>query len=200
VLGAGATALGYDANGNLSYKLTDGQADLFVFNHENRLQEIQRNGVTLESYLYDADGQRVQKTNNGVETFYPFPHYEVSVSGGVATDVTKYYFFNGQRVTMRKHDVLSYLHVDHLGSTLLAPNANGNVVDNNQPHYHAYGREHLPNVATLPTDHTFTDQKQDATGLLAFNARYYDSRTGCVHCIAYTRSRADDRVRLPSVY
>jgi YD repeat-containing protein len=98
--------LGYDANGNLSYKLTDGQADLFVFNHENRLAEIQRNGVTLESYLYDDAGQRVKKTSNGVETFYPFPHYEVEVNAGVTTE-TKYYFFGSQRMAMHKNGVLT---------------------------------------------------------------------------------------------
>jgi hypothetical protein len=118
----------------MHYSLTDGQADVFVFNHENRLQAIQRNGVPLESYVYDPDGQGVKKTAGSVETFYLFPHYEVSVGGGGTTDVTKYYFFNGQRVAMRKNGVLSYLHADHLGSTLLATDASGGV-DNNQPRY-----------------------------------------------------------------
>jgi RHS repeat-associated protein len=31
---------------------------------------------------------------------------------------------------------------------------------------------------TLPTDHTFTGQKRDGTGLLYFNARYYDPSLG----------------------
>jgi RHS repeat-associated protein len=31
---------------------------------------------------------------------------------------------------------------------------------------------------TLPTDRTFTGQKQDSTGLLYFNARYYDPALG----------------------
>ncbi len=35
---------------------------------------------------------------------------------------TKYYSFAGQRVAMRKDGVLTYLHSDHLGSTVLETN------------------------------------------------------------------------------
>jgi hypothetical protein len=42
-----SAAYGYDANGNVSYKLTSSQADLFIFDHENHLTEIKRNGVEL---------------------------------------------------------------------------------------------------------------------------------------------------------
>ena len=41
------------------------------------------------------------------------------------TTITKYYFFNGQRVAMRQNGTLTYLHGDHLGSASLATTAIG---------------------------------------------------------------------------
>jgi hypothetical protein len=40
--------------------------------------------------------------------------------------------------------------------------------------HHAYGTTRAGNTADLNTDRTFTGQKQDGTGLLYYNARYYD--------------------------
>jgi YD repeat-containing protein len=149
----------YDATERLDSKAVANNGEFLGFKRVEityyalELNAVSGTGVD-ERYLYDPDGQRIKKTSNGVETFYPFAHYEVEVNGGTITE-TKYYFFGSQRVAMRKNGVLSYLHADHLGSTLLATDASGAVVDNNQPRYYAYGRERLPNVAGLPTDHSF---------------------------------------------
>ena len=44
-------------------------------------------------------------------------------------------------------------------------------------HCHACGKDRNPN-ATVPTDNRFTGQKEDGTGLVFKNARYYDPVTG----------------------
>jgi RHS repeat-associated protein len=169
-------AYGYDVNGNVSYKLVNGQADLFTFDHENRLTTITRNGVVLESYIYDADGQRVKKTVGATSTYYFFPHYEVS-GDGVTTTITKYYFFAGMRIAMRTGSTLYYLHGDHLGSTSLATDSSGGVGNPVRDQgYYAYGR--YRRGGTLPTDHKFTGQKLDGSGLYYYGARYYDPQIG----------------------
>jgi RHS repeat-associated protein len=43
---------------------------------------------------------------------------------------------------------------------------------------HAYGTTRAGNTANLKSDRTFTGQKQDGTGLLYYNARYYDPALG----------------------
>jgi guanyl-specific ribonuclease Sa len=40
-------------------------------------------------------------------------------------------------------------------------------------YYHAYGTIRAGNTADLKSDRTFTGQKQDGTGILYYNARYY---------------------------
>ena len=76
-----------------------------------------------KSYFYHAKPNglpvRIKKTSNGVSTYYISPLFEVTGS-----DVIRYYYFNGQRVAMHNNSpstngVLTYLHTDHLGSTVM---------------------------------------------------------------------------------
>ena len=102
----------------------------------------------------------------------------VVASAVAATTITKYYYFNGQRVSMRTNASgpwLHYdLHTDHLGSTVLTTNQGGVVISNQR--YYAYGRTRYGNISI--TDQRFTGQKQDSTGLQYYNARYYDPDLG----------------------
>jgi RHS repeat-associated protein len=162
--------LGYlwDANGNLTARLGVGGHQYLTWDAENHLASI--SGGVSKSYLYDADGVRVKKVApNGAATYTPFPHYEVS--GGV---VTKYYFFAGQRIAMKRDGVLTYLHADHLGSIVATTNISGALTSSRG--YRAYGN--YRRGGDLPTDYRFTGQKQDASGLIYMNARYYDPVLG----------------------
>jgi RHS repeat-associated protein len=87
---------------------------------------------------------------------------------------SKYYLFNDQRIALRKNGVLTYLHSDHLGSTVLESNT-GNTNTTDQKYY-AYGRQR--DSAPVTTDYRFTGQKEDASGLYYYNARYYDPAIG----------------------
>jgi RHS repeat-associated protein len=64
------------------------------------------------------------------------------------------------------------LHPDHLGSTAQATDSSGGIVANQG--YWDYSKYRLGSA--LPTDHRFTGQKLDATGLMYYGARYYDRR------------------------
>jgi RHS repeat-associated protein len=86
--------------------------------------------------------------------------------------VTKYYYAGGQRIAMRKSGVVYYLHGDHLGSTSLTTNANSTEVARQL--YYPYGEVRWSS-GTLPTDYTFTGQRNESSfNLMDYNARYYD--------------------------
>ncbi len=152
-----------------------------AWNHENRAQwapeSVSGGGLPTESYLYDdsagAPWARIKKTTGSTTTYYPFAHYEQTGS-----TVTKYYFFNGQRhpegTRMKRGSTVSYLHSDHLGSTVLETNTAGDVSADQR--YRAYGRQR--DSGPVVTDHRFTGQKLDGTGLYYDNARYYDPALG----------------------
>ena len=127
-------------------------------------------GVVTQ-YVYNADGARVKKTVSGTATYYVGNWYEVT--NGV---VTKYYYFGAQRVAMKQGSTLTYLHGDHLGSTSVASTQTGTMASRQT--YYAFG---VPRTTegTLPTDYTYTGQKNDqSSSLMFYNARYYDAAIG----------------------
>ncbi|MFN8445966.1 MAG: RHS repeat-associated core domain-containing protein [Caldilineaceae bacterium] len=78
------------------------------------------------------------------------------------------------RVAIRVNGVLTYLHTDHLGSTVLETNASGAII--NDEKYRAFGKQR--DTGIVGTDYQFTGQKQDASGLQYFNSRFFDPLTG----------------------
>ncbi|MDY7078902.1 MAG: RHS repeat-associated core domain-containing protein [Chloroflexota bacterium] len=73
-----------------------------------------------------------------------------------------------------------YLHNDHLGSTSLATDVSGAGVSGSRALYYPYGGVRWPTGgSTLPTDYTFTGQRNEAgIGLMDYNARFYDAAIG----------------------
>jgi RHS repeat-associated protein len=166
----------YDANGNMTVRnkgLSSRQT--LEWNAENRLQTVRNNsGAVIESYVYDVDGNRIKKTSGSTVTRTFFPgHYEEEGSTAI-----KHYRFNGQIIATRRGGTLRYTHTDHLGSTSGQTDTSGNAVTGTYLRYFAYGALRAGDPATPNTDRTFTGQKQDGTGLLYYNARYYDPSLG----------------------
>ena len=165
----------YDANGNMT-KRSKGLSDqqTLVWNAENRLSEVQdNNGDMVESYWYDIGGARVKKTSGATTTYTFFGHYEEEVTNGVTTAIS-HYSFGSLRIAVKRGSTLYHLHGDHLGSTSLT--MAGSAVEASRAYY-AYGAERSAS-GDLQTDRTFTGQKSDASGLLYYNARYYDPTLG----------------------
>ena len=164
----------YDANGNM-VKRNKGLSDqqTLVWDAENRLSQVQdNNGDLVEQYWYDVDGARVKKVSGSTTTYTFFAQYEEEVTYGVTT-VVSYYTFGSMRVAVKRGSTLYHLHGDHLGSTSLT--TAGSTVEASRAYY-AYGARSAS--GDLKTDRTFTGQKRDATGLMYYNARYYDPALG----------------------
>ena len=99
----------------------------------------------------------------------------VSAAAIDSTKIVKYYFFGGQRVAMIRDQSFRYLHTDHLGSTIAETNTNGARTTRRE--YKAYGQRRNGS-SLLATDRTFTGQQSDETGLMYYNARFYDPQIG----------------------
>jgi RHS repeat-associated protein len=102
-------------------------------------------------------------------TYFVGNHYEVTEGS-----ITKYYYAGTQRIALRKNGTLNFLLGDHLGSTSLAANAAGIVI--NQTQYKAWGEERFSD-GTKQTNYGYTGQYSYAKdfGLHFYNARWYDS-------------------------
>jgi RHS repeat-associated protein len=145
-------------------------SDSLLYDQENRLYRVTVGG-TQTDYTYNADNARVKKVVGSTATYYIGNWYEVT--SGAAT---KYYYFGAQRVAMKQGSTLTFLHGDHLGSTSVASNGTTGALVSRQTYY-AFGGVRT-SEGTLPTDYTFTGQKNDGNGLMFYNARYYDATIG----------------------
>ena len=114
-----------------------------------------------------------QKVSGSTTTYTFFGHYEEEVTDGTTTAIS-HYSFGGLRIAVKRGSTLYHLHGDHLGSTSLT--TAGSTVEASRTYY-AYGSERAA-TGDLQTDRTFTGQKRDATGLMYYNARYYDPALG----------------------
>ena|GEM_PF-1194677 len=156
----------YDANGNL----TGGDSRIYTWNYDNKPSSVTGIDGVQEQYGYDGDTNRVYRSRNGITTFYLGQWEEDS------TGVKKqYYSFGGSTVAMRDSlGNLTYLHSDHLGSVSLATTSNGNIAS--QQYFDPWGKVKSGGIGQ--TSLNYTGQRLDGTGLLYYNARYYDPALG----------------------
>ena len=164
---------GYDAAGNM----TNNNGTTYTFDAENRITSTA--GAT---FTYDGDGNRVEKQGTAT-TLYWYGSTgdiltETNASGGAVND---YVFFNGKRVARQDSaGALHYYFSDHLGSTTLITDQNGDMSPNppESDHY-PYGGEIVIVADSTNNHYKFTGKERDnETGLDNFGARYNASSMG----------------------
>jgi RHS repeat-associated protein len=178
------TCYQYDAAGNRTDNGT------FVYDAENRL--IATAGT---SYIYDGDGQRIEKCTEATNAQGPQPgicstsatgmFYWHSVDGGTLAEsdlggnwTAVYGLIRGligSRVDLPAN-VVHYYFQDHLKSTDIVTAANGNILKESD--YLPYGGE-IVISGSDPNRYKFTGKERDGeSGLDDFGARYYASSSG----------------------
>ncbi|HWO30868.1 MAG TPA: RHS repeat-associated core domain-containing protein, partial [Candidatus Acidoferrum sp.] len=177
---------GYDAAGNMTSSMNASGPVSYTYDAENRL--IATEGY---SYIYDGDGQRVEKCTEGstagscatgaTGTLYwrglsSDALSETNLSGTVQNT---YVFFNGQRVArLDSGGAVHYYFSDHLGSHGVVENATATTCEQDIDYY-TYGgveNDYCPNVAQ---NYKFTGKERDAESSLDnFGVRYNASTMG----------------------
>jgi hypothetical protein len=98
---------------------------------------------------------RVKGTVNGVATIYVGSHYEVQ-----GTTTRKYYFAGTQRIAVRENSTLYFFLSDHLGSTAITVEEDGDF--HGELRYSAWG-ETREDIGDTPTSRRFTGQAEKIT-------------------------------------
>ncbi|WP_423222644.1 RHS repeat-associated core domain-containing protein [Candidatus Amarolinea aalborgensis] len=167
----------YDANGNATRRISGSQDITLTYDAENRLTAM--SGGVTSSYVYNADGMRVKETAGGATTVYVGNYFEWT--GSTAT-MKSYYDAGAVRVAMRtgvSTGTVNYLLGDHLSSQALTlTSAGARLNTNTELRYYPWGGGRYVAGAT-PTSYNFTGQRKDSgSGLLFYNARWYDPVIG----------------------
>jgi RHS repeat-associated protein len=160
----------YDAAGNE----TAVNGDTVTYDAESRQTSVVGTGVN-ETYVYDGDGQRVEKLGYGGS---PATVFVYDALGRMAAEYST-------AIDMPTC-VTCYMSPDHLGTTRLVTDQNGNVVGRHD--YLPFGEEILANTAYRngqwgtgndSINQKFTGKERDSeSGLDYFGARYYGSALG----------------------
>jgi RHS repeat-associated protein len=170
----------YDAAGNLMTIPGTGGAT-YVFNAENQMTSTS-NSTT--SYIYDGDGNRVEKSGSKIYWFGGSEILDETDTTGSVTNSSfnEYVFFGAARVARRDSsgNVFYYL-ADQLGSSrVIAEVPSGQTTPTlcYDADFEPFGGEHAYTNA-CPQNYKFTGKERDAeSGLDYFGARYYGSNTG----------------------
>jgi len=81
------------------------------------------------------------------------------------------------RASPEAGEAISYFHSDHLGSSNVITDQNGNKVSHYE--YTPYGSTSVQDVnGTEPVNYLFNGKELDSTGLYFYGARYYDPEIG----------------------
>ena len=79
--GGGSHSFGYDANGNMTSRVDASGDYTQLFDVENRLTVVNKDGSGVTTFYYDAAGQRVKTIEpDGTVIYTPFPGYEEEVT------------------------------------------------------------------------------------------------------------------------
>src|SRR6185312_6923405 len=160
----------YDGAGNMASLMGSN----FSYDAENRVTTAAQPGIGTVTYTYDGDGRRVMKAvSTGLQTVYVY-----DIGGKLVAE-----YSSGAVSVPPCHTC--FLSTDHLGSTRLVTDENGNTVSRHD--YIPFGEEIQANSGgrdgTFGTqdfvNQKFTGKERDQeTGLDYFGARYYGSALG----------------------
>jgi len=179
----------YDANGNVV--ATGGMS--YTYDSENHMLTASGNGKSI-SMIYDAFGNRVAKTVNGVTTHYlveddvnptGYPQVVEELVGPIGSGVvTRQYTYGLQRISENLSPALtgnntwtpSFYVYDGGGSVRQLTNSAGVATD--QYEYDAYG-DSFTKVGTTPNNYLYRGEQYDPDlSLYYLRARYYNPGTG----------------------
>jgi RHS repeat-associated protein len=161
---------GYGAAGNMTNDLTDHVTP--TYDQENRLT-----GANGYAYIYDADGNRVHKSNGSTGTLYWYMTPGIVGESDLSGNLTdEYIFFDGERVARKSTNGVFYYFSDHLKTASVITDAAGII--KSESDFYPWGGE-LQFVNNDSNHYKFTGKERDSeTQLDYFGARYYSNGLG----------------------
>jgi RHS repeat-associated protein len=164
--------------------MTPSTGGTFLYTAENQLCNLGGSNCNSPVYLYDGDGNRVEKTGTKIYWYSGSEVLDETDTTGSITNsnFSEYIFFGGNRIARRDSsgDVFYYL-ADQLGSSrVIAQVLSGQTTATMcyDADFEPYGGEHAY-INTCSQNYKFTGKERDTeSGLDNFGARYYASTSG----------------------
>jgi RHS repeat-associated protein len=144
-----------------------------TFNADNMPTSVVHPTGGTVNITYDGEAKRAKKSGPGGTTYYFSNAFEQ-----IGTTETCYVFAGNLRVAMVKdHTTVTYFHKDHLGSSSVVTDENGDAKE--QTRYMPFGGKRGEAAGITASNYLFTDQELDQdSGLYNYDARLYDPVVG----------------------
>ncbi len=131
---AGATTITYDANGNLLLSRNpSNQRTSYTWDFENRLTQVALPTGVPNTFVYNADGQRVQKQDSTGTAKHVWDRQNILLETDGSNIVQVVYTLQpalfGNLLSQRRSGTTSFYLFDGLGSTTQLTNSAGGVTD-----------------------------------------------------------------------
>lgn len=186
----GATALSYEARGNLTGSYVSGQSWGYAHDEQNRLRLVQSNYVTVATYDYNALGQRIDKTAGNITSRYNYSEqntilteFNTAASG---TSWRDYVWLGNLPIALvdgtsgsAAPAAISYITADQLGTPRAVSDASGNTVWQWAYVGNPFGELAPTSNNGFTLNLRYPGQYYDAETQLNYNfRRYYSPATG----------------------
>jgi len=163
--------LSYDLNGNI----VNDKKYYYEYDSFNNLIKIRKgssSGNSVEEYFYDGEGNRIKKiehlSNGETNTYYYIGNDFVRKVNSTGSYDIIYLYDGDSLVAKNDSGVMKFFHPDHLGSTTLVTDKDGEVVED--INYYPFGAEFS---GASSEERLFTGKEKDSTGIYYYGARYY---------------------------
>ncbi|MFI7523948.1 polymorphic toxin-type HINT domain-containing protein [Micromonospora globbae] len=150
-----------------------GSQDL-TWDTEGRLATVTQAGNTVETNIYNADGNRLIRRDATGTTLY-LPGQEIRRDKSSITTGTRYYTFNGQTIASRNLNGLTWVYSDHQGTQHTVINTASQAVTSRRQTPYGQPRGTQP---AWPNPKGFVGGDTDPSGLTHLGAREYDPTLG----------------------
>lgn len=171
----GPNTYDFDAVGQTTRKTDASGTTQYSWDARGRLTGASLPGGQNVNYTYDVLNRRTSRSAGGATTQFLYDGPEVVIDRDNSGSAVDYLHGVGMDEHLRQSSPAGVLYSlqDQLGSIAALTNAGGNVVERQQ--YEPFGRS---NGSSL-TRFGYTGRERDsATGLLYYRARWYDSQQG----------------------
>ncbi len=172
----GPVTYSFDLEGQATTRTDSHGTTTFHWDSRGQLRQVVLPGGQTVNYGYDALGRLSTRTLNGVTTNFLHDGGDVVLDSRTDGSTINYLQGGGIDLKLRQTSTATgplYFLQDRLGSTTALTDTGGNVVELFQ--YEPYGEQP---VGTLTRFGYTGRERDDATGLLYYRARWYDPQLG----------------------
>ncbi|KAG9575752.1 hypothetical protein KCV01_g17711, partial [Aureobasidium melanogenum] len=178
----GTASRTYDANGNSTGNAFAGEAWGYGYNARNRLTVVQRNGVTVGTYVYNSLEQRISKTVEGATTRFAYGENSQLLTEQRESAVRDYVWLGDIPVGVldgETNNSLAYVQADQLGTPRVTTSSIGTLLWRWPYATNAFGETNPASPTGYALNLRFPGQYFDQETSKIYNVhRDYDVLTG----------------------